>query len=269
MADSPAGKQDAPTGADDDMRVPDAWAFAGWCALAVAFAGAFAWRGAFRVGSWRAFALFDDAMISMRYGQNLAAGDGLVWNPGGERVEGITNPLWTAWMAVLHLPGVHPLKVSLLVTASSLLTILAGLWVARRLAQELAPGDRAVAVVAVGLVATFYPLAFWALSGMEVGLMAWLVGLLALYAVRLEAATGRPRTAPWPCWPWCRPRPSPCGSTPWCRWSSWRSTACGGRGPASGCAPPPWSAARRPWRWRPWSWPATPTTATGCPTPTT
>ncbi len=36
-------------------------------------------------------------MILMRYAYNLAHGNGLVWNPG-ERVEGITNPLWTgAW----------------------------------------------------------------------------------------------------------------------------------------------------------------------------
>lgn len=41
----------------------------------------------------------DDAFISFRYARNLAEGHGLVWNPG-ERVEGYTNFLWTALLAV-------------------------------------------------------------------------------------------------------------------------------------------------------------------------
>jgi len=52
------------------------------------------------------FSLWDDAMISMRYARNLAAGQGLVWNPGGERVQGFSDPLPTLAMAALHaLPG--------------------------------------------------------------------------------------------------------------------------------------------------------------------
>src|SRR2546423_1137519 len=47
----------------------------------------------------RAACLFDDAMISMRYAWNFVHGNGLVWNPG-ERVEGFTNPLMVAVMAV-------------------------------------------------------------------------------------------------------------------------------------------------------------------------
>ena len=35
----------------------------------------------------------DDAWISVRYAENLAAGEGFVWNPGGPRVEGFSNPL--------------------------------------------------------------------------------------------------------------------------------------------------------------------------------
>src|SRR3990172_4091793 len=36
----------------------------------------------------------DDADIFLVYGRNLAQGYGLVYNPGGERVEGFTSPLW-------------------------------------------------------------------------------------------------------------------------------------------------------------------------------
>ena len=48
--------------------------------------------------------LTDDAFISFRYARNLSAGDGLVFNPGYERVEGYTNFLW-----VLLLSGVDRL----------------------------------------------------------------------------------------------------------------------------------------------------------------
>jgi len=40
----------------------------------------------------------DDAFISFRYAENLAAGNGLVYNVG-ERVEGFTNLLWTLFVA--------------------------------------------------------------------------------------------------------------------------------------------------------------------------
>src|SRR5215471_13513339 len=36
----------------------------------------------------------DDAYISFRFARNLAEGYGLVWNIGGEPVEGYTDPLW-------------------------------------------------------------------------------------------------------------------------------------------------------------------------------
>ncbi len=41
----------------------------------------------------------DDAHIFFVYGQNVAAGKGMVYNPGGERVEGYTSPLWMLMVA--------------------------------------------------------------------------------------------------------------------------------------------------------------------------
>ncbi len=67
------------------------------------YAAAFIYHTSFRVGGERYFCLFDDAMISMRYARNLAEGHGLVWNPGGERVQGFTAPLWTLYMSLWHL----------------------------------------------------------------------------------------------------------------------------------------------------------------------
>jgi hypothetical protein len=49
----------------------------------VVYAGLFIAKTSFIIGEERYFCLFDDAMISLRYGRNLAAGHGLVWNPGG------------------------------------------------------------------------------------------------------------------------------------------------------------------------------------------
>ena len=58
------------------------------------------------------FLLDDDIMISMRYAKNLAAGVGLVYNPG-ERVEGFTNPLLTFFATGLHLLPAAPPTLSL------------------------------------------------------------------------------------------------------------------------------------------------------------
>ena len=46
----------------------------------------------------------DDAYISYRYARNLSDGVGLVWNPG-QHVEGYSNFLWVALLALIHLTG--------------------------------------------------------------------------------------------------------------------------------------------------------------------
>jgi arabinofuranosyltransferase len=50
----------------------------------------------------------DDAFISFRYARNLADGDGLVFNPGHERVEGYTNFLWVLILAAGSWVGMPP-----------------------------------------------------------------------------------------------------------------------------------------------------------------
>src|SRR5512143_1281620 len=52
--------------------------------------------------------LTDDAFISFRYARHLAMGQGLVFNPGGERVEGYSNFLWVLILAALNRVGVAP-----------------------------------------------------------------------------------------------------------------------------------------------------------------
>lgn len=69
---------------------------------------AFIYQTSFVDAGVRYFCLLDDEMISMRYARNLAHGFGLVYNPGGDRVEGFSNPLWVFYMALLHLLPVSP-----------------------------------------------------------------------------------------------------------------------------------------------------------------
>lgn len=169
-----------------------------WLAIVLVFcvyAALFIYRTSFVIGGTRYFSLFDDAMISMTYARNLAQGHGLVWNAGGERVEGYTNLGWTLYMALLHLLPVAKAKMSLLVQVSSAALLLAGMLFTRRLASAVSGGSRLVVMGAV-LAAGFYlPIVSWSLQGMEVGL------LVVLVTAALWKAIGTVRSgkfSPWP-----------------------------------------------------------------------
>ena len=151
-----------------------------------AFYALFIARSAFTIGGHTHFSLFDDGMISMRYARNLAHGAGLVWNAGQQPVEGYTNFLWTAWLAPLHLTGVSDAKAALLVMLTGAAILVVNLFVVCAIAETIAPGRRGVALVAMAATAAYYPLAYWTLRGMEVGLIALLCSVMVLYALRLE-----------------------------------------------------------------------------------
>jgi arabinofuranosyltransferase len=159
------------------------------------FYAAFIARSAFRIGNEIFFSLLDDAMISMRFAKHLSAGDGLVWNAGAERVEGYSNFLWTAWMAVPHAFPLPPSKVSLVVMLAGALILLAHAVVAGKVARELAPSDTAFAAfLATAAIAFSYPLVFWTLRGMEVGLQALLIDLAVLTWFRLPVRSAAARS---------------------------------------------------------------------------
>ncbi len=157
----------------------------------IAYGVLFIFRTSFVIDGERFFSLFDDAMVSMRYARNLAAGNGLVWNPGGETIEGYTNFLWVIWMAVLHLVlPVAESKISLAVQLTSLAALVANLSVVRRLALRVSENSEPAALGAVFLTAFYYPLNNWSLQGMEVGVLA----LVTSYAVlRIVEAMGDDR----------------------------------------------------------------------------
>src|SRR4051812_29090301 len=54
----------------------------------------------------------DDAWITVRYAENLASGAGLVFNPGGPRVEGFSNPLLVSVEALGATLGLQPIDVA-------------------------------------------------------------------------------------------------------------------------------------------------------------
>ena len=137
----------------------------------LAFSSAFIARSSFTIGGERAFSLFDDAMISMTYARNFAGGYGLVWNADGPRVEGITNPLWTAVMTGIHLTGVTDRYAALpvMLLGAGLLVVCA--WLAYSIARRLYTEAPIVGLVAAAAVAFNYALAYWTLRGMEVGLV--------------------------------------------------------------------------------------------------
>ncbi|MGI9592028.1 MAG: hypothetical protein ACR2P8_11720, partial [Myxococcota bacterium] len=94
-------------------------------AAQLVWGGFYVWRTSFPVDGERVFSLWDDAMISMTYARNLAEGNGLVWNAGGEPVQGFTNPGPTLVMAALHALPLAPERMALPVQIVTLLLWLA------------------------------------------------------------------------------------------------------------------------------------------------
>jgi hypothetical protein len=160
----------------------------------LAYAALFIARTSAVIHGERYFVLFDDSMISMRYARNLVEGQGLVWNPGGKRVEGFTNPLWVLVMAAVHLLPLGAAKLALAVSLAGVFLQLATMAVIHRIALRLSDGSRAVALLAVALAAFSFPLNFWTLEGMEVGALAFILSLAALLLLR-EQADGVPYAA--------------------------------------------------------------------------
>ncbi|HEY0632130.1 MAG TPA: hypothetical protein VGC98_08735 [Thermoleophilaceae bacterium] len=104
----------------------------------------------------------DDAYISARYANNLANGYGFVWNPHGALVEGFSNPLLVAAEAVGHLAGIPPITVARGIGVGSgvALLLVIGLY------APIVVG-RVASNIALLLVASYPPLAFWAVGGLE------------------------------------------------------------------------------------------------------
>jgi arabinofuranosyltransferase len=164
-------------------------AFALVVAAFLVYAAAFIYRTSFVVGGERYFCLFDDAMIAMRYARNLAHGYGLVWNPGGPRVEGYTDPLWVLFMSMVHFFPIAPSKTSLFIQIAAAVFLAANLYVVRKIALAVSAGSEVVSLGAVLLTASYLPINNWGLQGMEVSVLVLIMSIaswLALTSLREE-----------------------------------------------------------------------------------
>jgi arabinofuranosyltransferase len=127
----------------------------------------------------------DDAFITFRYADNLARGQGPVYNPG-ERVEGYTSFLWMLLMAVVSAIGWDPvIAAKVLGIASSLSTLV----VTYRLARSISRHPRAVGWLAVLGLASSSILVLNTVMGLESPLYTLLLALAVLCLFR-EAETG-------------------------------------------------------------------------------
>lgn len=132
----------------------------------------------------------DDALISLRYSVNIAEGHGAIYNPGGEFVEGFSNPLFTFLSAAVISAGVSPLlavKIIGLLAFALLLITTAGL--TRAIDGAGAPRVGGHAWIAALLLAVSSFVAFWSVAGLETVLHALLV-TAAVWATMKETRTG-------------------------------------------------------------------------------
>lgn len=135
----------------------------------------FVWNTSFVVGGVRYFSLFDDAMISMRYAENLAHGFGAVFNPGCPPVEGYTNPLWMLIMSAFHFLPVGKESLPLLFQLFNIVLSSANLYFVNKIIKSQYAGSDRTRILALLMVALYYPLNFWFFMGMEAGAVALIV----------------------------------------------------------------------------------------------
>ena len=144
--------------------------------------------------------LTDDSFISFRYARNLVHGNGLVFNPGGERVEGYTNLLWVLLLAAFAAVG---LSMEHMASVLSIAATFALFGVVVRFAWVRLPaGRRWIAVIPALFLASTRSFAVWATSGLETRLFDFLLvaGILRLVheVEDVHADGARPRAlAPW------------------------------------------------------------------------
>lgn len=144
-------------------------------AISLAFYAALAW-------AWRAYTP-DDTYIFLRYADNAADGRGLVFNPG-ERVQGFTSPLWTL---ILTLAAAAGLPLLAFAKISGALLGAGCLAIAQALAKRI---DARAAVAAPLVLAGFIDLPYWAVSGMDAVLFAFVTAAAILLTVRAAGGAG-------------------------------------------------------------------------------
>ncbi|MEM9950101.1 MAG: hypothetical protein AAF846_00765 [Chloroflexota bacterium] len=143
----------------------------------------------------RYYALFDDALITMRYAENLIEGNGAVWNIG-ERVEGYSNPLWLLVMSGLLLIT-DKITAVLFVQILGSLPVLITAGIATRIINYWLsnyPNDiRSFARIMTFILMLWgnYAFTYYALMGMESSLQVLLLMAALHYSVQYRGESSK------------------------------------------------------------------------------
>ena len=129
----------------------------------------------------------EDAAITFSYSRNWFNGDGLSPFPGGERIEGYSNPSWMALMALWMFVGVDPwLSSKLMALAFGAATV----WITWLIAREVVDDpDSPAVLIAPVFLAAFPQFAFWNASGLENPIFNLFLAL-GLWRTLVEARLG-------------------------------------------------------------------------------
>ncbi|MBW1879681.1 MAG: hypothetical protein JRJ84_15070 [Deltaproteobacteria bacterium] len=135
----------------------------------------------------------EDAAITFAFARNAATGEGLVAYPGGEPVEGFSNPSWTLLLAATRLLGISPwIAAKLFGALLGVATLpLAYLW-----GRRLLPREAGRFAVLVPLMLAVTPqFVQWCASGLENALFGFLLTLGAVLLIAEEAEARTPWSA--------------------------------------------------------------------------
>jgi hypothetical protein len=139
----------------------------------------------------------EDAGISFAFARHLVEGDGLAAWPGGERVEGYSNALWTFLIAALYGLGVPVWTAAKLLGAAFGLVTLPLVYGIARMCRPGAPSD--AALLAPALLAASTQFVLWNASGLENSAFGLLLaaGVWQLLRELRHPDGGRPWSALW------------------------------------------------------------------------
>jgi hypothetical protein len=130
---------------------------------------------------------WDDAYITFRFAQHLAEGQGLIWNIGGERVEGFTSLLHVLLLSAGIKIGINPWLGSLIISIVSVLaTIGIMLWIVWRQVGYIHP----LTVLVIGIYLIDSVTAIHTTSGLETQLFVAMLCACFLFAYLFIESSG-------------------------------------------------------------------------------
>lgn len=137
----------------------------------------------------------DDSYIFFRYAQNLAAGDGFVFNAGESPGEGFTSWIWLLLLALSNWIGIN------IITASKVLGLLfhlSGGWMLYLTVRKTVAGDwpaKLSALLLTGFFLVNYRLLAHSVSGMETSL--YILVVLVIIHMTTRAVSAPPDDNRW------------------------------------------------------------------------